>query len=310
MASLREAAGSGLSASPNRVEVDLPDRKVDVRVMISGSASEPTTVALSISGLAHDLDGTPQFPDEPASSLTVSPNRVSLEPGASVEVRVSGSIPKAATALYAGLVAAIDKPLTAGVDVVTRIGVPLLLRGPSPFHPAATIEDLSLPPVATGQPPRVEAVVRNTGDVHIRPTGRFTILKGDKVVATAVLKGEAVLPGLARRLGASWTPSAGLQGPLTARLVLDAPTATGQRDGLTYTRTGAATPPPAVVGTVERPPPRHAPARTIVALIALLLIIAVAAAGATRAGAGSDAMDAMHVGERDHMVDVAHDDPR
>jgi P pilus assembly chaperone PapD len=282
-----QPATASLSVSPDKVEVDLFDRNIDLPFTISASQTQPVTVVLSISDLSHDLDGTPQFPDEPAPVLTVEPSRVTLAPGTSVNVRVTGSIPATATALYAGLVAAIDKPPSTGVDVVTRIGVPLLLRGPQPWHPAAVIEDVALPSVAEGQPPRVEAVIRNTGDVHIRPSGTFTILKDGNVVGTAALHGDAVLPSLARRLGVSWSPPDGLRGPLTARLDLDEPASTGERDGLGY-------PPPVAVPGAGAANGQAQPAgdarsrpgttsngggRILAALIALLLIVAVAVAG-------------------------------
>jgi hypothetical protein len=152
------------------------------------------------------------------------------------------------------------------------------------------IEDLAFAGSAEGQPPRVEAVIRDTGDVHIRPTGTFTILRDGQVVTTAPLHGEAVLPGLARRLGAAWSPPDGLRGPLTVRLDLDDPVATAERDGLDF-------PPPAVAPTASGTGARSSgqaqqplggsgssgskgsdSGRIAVGLIALLLIIAVAIA--------------------------------
>ncbi|MEY2454743.1 MAG: hypothetical protein QOD92_4317 [Acidimicrobiaceae bacterium] len=216
---------------------------MSLQFAISATGSEPVSIVLSVSGLAHDLDGTPQFPDDAAPALRVDPASATLVPGTPLTVRVTGSIPDGTTALYAGLVTAIDKaPTAGGVDVVTRIGVPLLLRGPQPWHPAAAIDDVALPSTAPDQPPRIEAVIRNTGDIHIRPTGTFTVLKDGQVVGTAALHGEVVLPGLARRLGVAWSPPAGLQGPLTVRLDLDDPPATFQRDGVPY-------PPPAAPAT-------------------------------------------------------------
>jgi hypothetical protein len=289
-AAVAQSAGPGLSVSPDKVEADLPDRVVNLQVAISATGSQSVSIVLSISGLAHDLDGTPQFPDDAAPALRVDPTRATLVPGRPLTVRITGSIPDGMTALYAGVVAAIDNAPTGGVDVVTRIGVPLLLRGPQPWHPAAAIEDLALPSVAADQPPRIEAVIRNTGDIHIRPTGTFTVLANGQVVGTAALHGEVVLPGLARRLGVSWSPPAGLQGPLSVRLDLDDPPATLQRDGLPY-------PPPAAPTTTAGGAAAGSTARSqqplggsgagskgsdagliVAAIIALLLIIAVAIA--------------------------------
>src|SRR5205085_1630042 len=188
--------GPGLSISPEKVELDLADKSVDVPFAITATGSEPVDVVFTIAGLTHDLDGTPQYPDAAAPPLQVAPTKATLVPGTPVTVRVTGSIPAGSTALYAGLVATLERPPASGVDVVTRIGVPLLLRGPQPWHPAAAIEELTLPATQPGQPARVEAVIRNTGDVHIRPSGTFTIEKDGRVVSTARLQGEAVLPGL------------------------------------------------------------------------------------------------------------------
>ena len=259
-------------------------------------------MVLSISDLTHDLDGTPQFPDSATPNLRVEPGRVTLVPGTPATVRVTGTIPDDKTALYAGLVASLEKPPTGGVDVVTRIGVPLLLRGPQPWHPAAAIEDLTLPASASGQPARVEAVIRNTGDIHIRPTGTFTLLKGGQVVGTAALHGEAVLPGLARRLGASWSPADGLKGPLTVRLDLDDPMASGQLDGLEFPPSAPAASASSSSGakvTAQSQQPlggtgssgsKSGTGRIIAGLVALLLIIAVAIAAvlySRRSGPGA-----------------------
>jgi hypothetical protein len=243
----------------------------------------------SVSDLTHDLDGTPQFPDSATPALRVEPSKATLVPGTPVMVRVTGSIPEGATAHYAGLVAVLEKPPSSGVDVVTRIGVPLLLRGPQPWHPAAAIEELTIPATPDGQPPRVEAVIRNTGDVHIRPSGTFTIVKDGEVVGTAALHGEAVLPGLARRLGVSWSPPDGLTGPLSARLDLDDPVAAAQRDGLEYpSSAGPATSASSGAqssGRAQQPlgggssgSKNDDSGRIFAGLIALLLIIAVAIA--------------------------------
>lgn len=285
-----QPAGPGVSVSPDKVEVDLPDRTVDLSFGISATGSEPVPILLSVSDLTHDLDGTPQFPDSATPALRVEPSKATLVPGTPVMVRVTGSIPEGATAHYAGLIAVLEKPPSSGVDVVTRIGVPLLLRGPQPWHPAAAIEDLTIPATPDGQPPRVEAVIRNTGDVHIRPSGTFTIVKDGQVVGTAVLHGEAVLPGLARRLGVSWSPPDGLTGPLSARLDLDDPVAAAQRDGLEYpSSAGPATSASSAApssGQAQQPLGAASSSgsksddsgRIFAGLIALLLIIAVAIA--------------------------------
>ncbi|MEY2448168.1 MAG: hypothetical protein QOH79_1644 [Acidimicrobiaceae bacterium] len=277
---------------------------MNLQFSVTATGSEPVTVVLSVSGLAHDLDGTPQFPDDAAPALRVEPTRATLVPGTPVTVRVTGAIPSGATALYAGLVATIEKPAAGGVDVVTRIGAPLLLRGPQPWHPAATIEDLSLPAVAEGQPPRLEAVIRNTGDVHVRPTGTFTILRDGQVVGTADLHGEVVLPGLARRLGVAWSPPTGLQGPLTVRLDLSDPVASAQRDGLPFPVVATATTTPTFgnrlpadaqqpLGGAGGSGSKGSDAGLIVAaIVALLLIIAVAIAAvlmSRRSGSGAQA---------------------
>lgn len=281
--------------SPDRFEIDLTDANIDVTFTVSTTgASVP--VVIDVTTLAHDLAGTPLFDPDAAPVLTVAPDRGSVAPDAPMAVHVTGSIPDGATALYAGVTVTIDRGAdNAGVDAVTRVGVPLLLRGPRPWVETAAIDELAIPPVAAGQPARVEAVIRNTGDVHIRPTGRFTILQGDEVVATADLVGQTVLPGLARRLGAEWTPPDGLTGPLTVRLELDAPAASAERSDLPFPVAASSGDAPASAGgdrATQQPLGGGAgaadddnnggAARVIAAIVALLAILAVALA-ATRA---------------------------
>lgn len=222
----------GVSIAPARLERDLPGRAVSVRMLLVNHDDAPRRVRLSVAGLGHDLDGTPQFlePARATSALEVSDGEFVLEPGERREPVVSGAIPRGQRSLYAGILAEFSplEPPRGQVEARARVASLFLLRGPRPWVERVRVVDVGILPGERGRPLTVFAALRNTGNVHVRPTGRVRILRGSTLLDTVRLGAETVLPGYARRLVGSWTPPPGLGGALRLEAVLEDPPARGR----------------------------------------------------------------------------------
>lgn len=204
---------SGLEITPSRVEQDLAGREFSIPILIVNHEEEPQRVTLSVSGLGHDLDGNPQFL-EPAIATEVidlSLSEVVLAPEERADFTAEGAIPESARSLYATVVAqfeSVDAPADAGlIESRTRVASLLLFRGPQPWRQTAEVVDVSLVPGERKRDPMtVFAAVEDTGNVHIRPTGRIRIVQGRRVLDVVQLTGQTILPGFARRLTGTWKP--------------------------------------------------------------------------------------------------------
>ena len=221
-------APAAFQVTPARVEQDLRSRRFTLQVDFRNNETVPMSVSLSVAGLGHDLDGTPSLlpASGAAGALKLDRASVTLPPGAVHKATVTGQLPSSAGGVYAGVVAVLA-PRTSdvsGIRVNQRIASLLLLRGPKPWQEAVAVEAVSARPnPAPGQPVHVYAQVRNTGSVHVRPTGRVRVIKDGKVLATVPLRPEVVIPGFARRLGGPWKVPAGLDGPVQLVAELDEP---------------------------------------------------------------------------------------
>lgn len=198
---------TGVSLTPGVVERELPDRAVDLSFAVANNEPGPVTVRLTAQRLTQTLDGTFDYA-EPVG-LAVEPAEVNLGPGERATVRLHGSLPVDAPALYAGLLAEPHAPgaATGQLEIRTRVAALLLLTTPGAHRRGVDVTDVTLTPTAERGTYRVNAVLRNTGDVHVRPQGVVEISRpGGPVLGTATLDGAVLLPGASRRLdGGLWT---------------------------------------------------------------------------------------------------------
>lgn len=227
---------SGITLTPAKVEADLGSRSVDLGFTVANHENDARTLDLSIAGLIHDLDGVADYPPDTAAAraLRTDVSTVTLAPGEERRIHVAGGVPAGPPSLYAGLVVVI-RPQVASpgqVSVTNRLAAPMLIRVPRPWVETAEVVTASVHNTAPGQPAVVEAVVKDTGNVHIRPSGTARIFRDGQLLATVALPPETILPGLARRLGVSWRVPAGVNGPLTIEVTLDHPRASGRVDVL------------------------------------------------------------------------------
>ena len=197
---------TGISLTPGVIEVELPSAQVDFPFTIANNEAAPAHIDLSVHELTQSLDGSMGY--GAPSPLTVSPADVLLQPGEHVKVRVTGALEPGAPALYAGLLATPrGGTVTGNVEIRTRVAGLMLLTRPGEHRRSVEVADVTLTPTDEERTYRVGAVLRNTGEVHVRPQGTVNISEpGGPLLGTATLTGMVLLPGFARRLdGGIWT---------------------------------------------------------------------------------------------------------
>lgn len=199
--------------TPAKLEQDQASRAVQADYTLFNHATTPQTLALTVTGLAHDLEGAPAFEGTPppAARMRLSESRLVIEPGGRRTIRMTARIPDGAGGLYAGVVATLEAPPGSGeVAVRRRVAGSIIVRGPRPWNESCVVEGITLEGPAKA--PRLVAVVRNSGDVHQRPSADVRVFRDNERIASEKLVAELVLPGSARKLRARWDPPAG---PLT-----------------------------------------------------------------------------------------------
>lgn len=221
----------GVEIQPAKLERDLGGRSVSAKLLIVNHEPTSRHVMMSVAGLGHDLDGTPQFLERSAArdALRVSATDFVLETGERRELVVDGAIPADERSLYAGIIAEFE-PLNrpAGqVEVRSRVASLFLLRGPKPWDEKVSVVDVGVIAHEGQKRVTVYAAAKNTGDVHVKPTGRVRILKDGVLLDTVELTPEIIIPEFARRLRGSWIPPEGLTGTVTLEAELDNPSARG-----------------------------------------------------------------------------------
>jgi len=215
----------GLEITPAQTELDLSGRSYATTITLINHDPVTYNITLSLAALGHDLDGAPQYiaSSVVTNAFKLSGTSFSLSKDQRKAVTLSGAIPAAQRSIYFGVLAAYERAgQTQGSSVEThsRLASEFLLRGPKPWNERLQIADVGALP-GPGKNVTVYAVVKNIGNVHVRPTGTFTVSTGSRKLVTlsfalnAAHKPGAVIPGYARRYTAVWLPPAGLSGSFT-----------------------------------------------------------------------------------------------
>lgn len=222
---------TGVQISPARHEADLPSRDISFTVLVTNLKSERQHIIMSAADLGHDLDGTPLFIEPPSRAvLSLSESDFFLDPSARKEIVVKGRIPQRERSHYAGIIAEFESIQQAAgvVEARSRVASLVLLRAPRPWVETAEVIDVGILPGSGEGPLVVYATLRNTGNVHIRPTGRIMIFKDNQLLDTIPLERAIVIPTFARRFKGNWTPPPGLTGRLRLLAIFEDPSAQGE----------------------------------------------------------------------------------
>ena len=226
--------GQGVQISPTFTEFDLDGRSFTASVNISNHQREAQQVTMRVTGLGHDLIGSPTLiePSVMTKAIDLSVKRFELLPDQDRVVQVSGEIPPGHRGVYAAVVARYEPLQGANEDdgqlkFKSEVAASLLLRGPRPWVQTVEVVDVNVAPGPKKGPFEVYAAVRNTGNVHVRPSGEITIFKDGKRIDRVLLPGKIVIPGFARRLIGTWNPKGQLTGRYTLEAKIRDPQATG-----------------------------------------------------------------------------------
>lgn len=221
----------GVGISPGRVETDLDGRRFNLSVTVTNFEDDARRIFMSASALGHDLDGLPQFitPAPEQKALEISQTRFDLGPNDSKTFRVDGVVPRGKRGLYAAVIAEFQ-PLDVEEGTLrakSRVASLLLLRAPKPWKQTAEVVDVGLLPGEKDKGPfPVFAAVKDTGNVHINPTGTVTATFEGEKLATIELTGENIIPGFARRMVGEWDPPNDLTGVVELEARIEGPDAT------------------------------------------------------------------------------------
>lgn len=239
---------AGLQITPPKFEQDLSSRSFSLEVSFRNNTEAAVSPTFEISGLGHDLDGQPLLPaPSPAlGSLRLSPTSARLAPGESSRLTLRGQLPPDGAGLYAGVVASVAPPpgSATGVNVTQRLATLVLLRGPKPWKESVAVETVGARPSAKAGSVELFAQLRNTGNVHVRPTGKVKVMYNGRELDTIDLEPEVVIPAYARRLGGLFRVQAGLEGTVRLEAVIDGPGAPVRSTGTATFRNGKLVVPP------------------------------------------------------------------
>lgn len=247
-----QAPVAGFQVVPPRFEQDLKGRSFSLEVSFRNNTSSIASPTFEITALGHDLDGLPLFPPAtPAfGSLRLSSPSARLAPGEARRVTLTGSVPPGGPGLYAAVVASFPPSggVGTGVNITQRLASLVLLRSPKPWIESVEVETVSARPAGDDESVEFFAQLRNTGNVHVRPTGNVDIIFRGKVFDTIDLKPEVVIPAYARRLGGPWRVPAGFDGTVQLEAKIDGPGSPSTGKGTATFKSGKLVVPPGGLG--------------------------------------------------------------
>lgn len=210
---------------PSLEYVAKPGETVDGILKLINEEAETRTLYLSTANFtAKGETGVPNFlfdevNTDLASWITVSAQEVTLESQRTQQVPFTITVPQTAEpgGYYAGIFFGTQPPTGAGtgqIGIGSKIGTLIILRVEGDVFESATIEEFGFDVSRTTfnrLPLNFIVRVRNSGNVHVRPTGTLTVrnmLGGESVSLLINQTQGAVLPSSVRRFDALWKKQA------------------------------------------------------------------------------------------------------
>ena len=215
-----QSASLGTTISPPSFELTLsPGENVTKTIDIQNNSGTDQTYTLSTNGFtAVGEDGAATYSPEVSNDLsgwmTFSPADIITVPSNSaVKVDVTIAVPSDAApgGHYATAFALTQSPnvQTTGVGVRQMFGVNFLVRVAGNLIENASVVEFSMPKarLAPGEEMTFNARVKNTGNVHIKPTGVVEIYRGSAKVDEVEINptGGNILPNSIRRFAVKST---------------------------------------------------------------------------------------------------------
>jgi hypothetical protein len=212
-----------LTVSPVLFDMDIaPGASAQAKIVLTNETDEPQTFSfLAENFIASGEEGAQTYiHEEELTGLAswVYPDRpeVSLDPGKSADFPFLIRVPEDAepgghyAAIFFSRGSGDGAPSAkGGVGITEQVGVLLLVRVPGNIMEQSNVESFRMArgAVLHRLPAEFELRVRNTGSVHVRPTGTLVIrnMIGMTVARLpANPKQSAVLPGSVRKIENAW----------------------------------------------------------------------------------------------------------
>ena len=207
--------GTALRISPPNFEITAePGQVVAQQIRVSNRGDSPIPITMQIAGFRpQGQEGQVELTEEEEAEFgiltwtTVSPSEFVLEPGAEEAVTFLIEVPDNAPpgGHYMSILAKLGSSGGQGLAVGQRIGSLVLLRVAGEVVEQAQLADFAAPSFAAKGPIDFDVVLRNTGNVHLRPVGEVVItgtFGGE--VAKLPLEQRNILPESERVFSATW----------------------------------------------------------------------------------------------------------
>jgi hypothetical protein len=183
-----------LNVSPGRIEINVAPRETYSRVItVRNSDNKAIEVKLRVEDWQKAVEGNADLRGEQKRGFTrigtkkidtfewlrLSPLEFGLQEDETKEVKLEVAVPKGAAGELNGMIfieGRLKEIKEGAIGINTSIGVPIyvVIKGTERFK--AEVEDLK---VIISSPLQLAITIKNSGNVHIRPTGTIEVINTD-----------------------------------------------------------------------------------------------------------------------------------
>ncbi len=212
---------AGIGVSPSLIFATVTEAHNSFYTTVSNTGEDALKISAYAAGMSHNLIGGINIKEgkEDLEKVTrvfsLDPKEFVLEAGEVQEVKITVNIAEAkkigpSGGAYAEILFEARPLESKGGQVtnVARIGVPTLVTLPGPKELTGKITQVSVEQAKPGDKVQINIRFRNTGNTHYTPKGGTVVIRDEtgSQVAKIPVETHVVMPGLERRLTASWSP--------------------------------------------------------------------------------------------------------
>jgi len=182
-------ADLGLDVSPAKYEMEIPaGQSQTVPITVRNTGADTVHIQVSLVDFTVGANGQYQFllPGKNKYSMapwvSLNPREFDIQPNTLTQVRVSVTVPAAATGEHSVIAFFQTRPTRkpGGVSFSERIAAKLYELVPNTLQLSGEVDDLSARPSPDGE--RYLVGFKNTGNAHVYLNGRIEIKQGSTVV--------------------------------------------------------------------------------------------------------------------------------